>query len=138
MLASAQSSAPPNPDALLELRGYGVAFGKKVILSEISLTIPEQGAVVLLGPTGTGKSTLLRSLAGLTSASPSFRSWGEAFYRGAALEGQERPELVAQSAKLLMSSVLENVVVGLPERNQLTRTMQRELAQRLLGSRRPA
>lgn len=132
MFASAQSPASLISDALLELRGYGVAFGKKVILSEISLTIPEQGAVVLLGPTGTGKSTLLRSLAGLTSASPSFRSWGEAFYRGAALEGQERPELVAQSAKLLMSSVLENVVVSLPERNQLTRVMQRELAQRLL------
>jgi atypical dual specificity phosphatase len=118
--------------ALLELNGFGVAFGKKVVLSEISLVIPEQGAVTLLGPSGTGKSTLLRTLAGLSAASPSFRTWGGAFYRGTELNSQERPELVAQSAKLMMSSVLENVVVNLPERKQLTHTMQRDLAQRLL------
>jgi ABC-type molybdenum transport system ATPase subunit/photorepair protein PhrA len=58
---------------LLELNGFGVAFGKKVVLSEITLSIPEQGAFVLLGPSGTGKSTLLRTLAGLCTASPSCR-----------------------------------------------------------------
>ena len=124
--------APVDSGALLELHGFGVAFGKKVVLSEISLVVPELGAVTLLGPSGTGKSTLLRTLAGLSSANPSFRTWGVAFYRGAVLNDQERPELVAQSAKLMMSSVLDNVVVNLPERSQLTRTMQRDLAHRLL------
>lgn len=126
------SAAPCIPEALLELRSFGVAFGKKIVLCEISFAIPEQGAVILLGPSGTGKSTLLRTLAGLSAANPSFRTWGKAFYRGAELNSHERPELVAQSAKLMMSSVLENIVVNLPERNQLTRAMQRELAYRLL------
>lgn len=123
-------TAKNNP--LLELRGLGVAFGKKIVLSEISLSVPDCGVVILLGPSGTGKSTLLRTLAGLSAANPSFRTWGSAFYRGAPLNDRERPELVAQSAKLMMSSVLENIVINLPERNQLTHLMQRELAQRML------
>ena len=67
---------------LLELNNFGVAFGKKVVLSEISLSIPEQGAFVLLGPSGTGKSTLLRTLAGLSYASPSFRTLNRPGFRG--------------------------------------------------------
>lgn len=124
--------APPIPGVLLELRSFGVAFGSKVVLSEVSMTVPEQGVVVLLGPSGTGKSTLLRTLVGLGAASPSCRTWGKAIYRGVELNNQERPELVAQSAKLIMSSVLENVIVNLPERGSLTQAMQRNLAQRLL------
>lgn len=117
---------------MLELRNFGAAFGQKVVLGEISLEIPESGAVILLGPSGTGKSTLLRTLAGINYASPSFRTWGEAFYNGEILSDRERPELVAQSAQLMMSSILDNVVVNLFERSQLTRAQQRELATRLL------
>ncbi len=130
----AEQTADENSSSgvLLELNGFGVAFGKKIVLSEINLSIPEQGVTVLLGPSGTGKSTLLRTLAGLSTASPSCRVWGEAYYRGMPLTEKERPDLVAQSARLMMSSVLENIVVNLPERHQLTRNMQNELAQRLL------
>jgi atypical dual specificity phosphatase len=131
--------APTDPGALLELHSFGVAFGKKVVLCEVSFSMPETGAMVLLGPSGTGKSTLLRTLAGLSSANPSFRTWGSVFYQGETLyrendhskEG-ERPELVAQSAQLMMASVLDNIVFNLIERHQLTKLAQRELAVRLL------
>ena len=130
---------PTVPGALLEMHGFGVAFGKKVILCEISFNVPDKGATVLLGPSGTGKSTLVRTLAGLSAANPSFRTWGSVFYQGDMLYPQdkdategERPELVAQSAQLMMASVQENIVWNLPERNQLTHLAQRELAVRLL------
>lgn len=41
-----------NQTALLELKGFGVAFGKKIILSDVTLSIEAIGTYVLLGPSG--------------------------------------------------------------------------------------
>jgi atypical dual specificity phosphatase len=133
--SKAHSPQPQDGEApLLILRGYGIAFGDRVILGEVDLTLPDKGLVVLFGPGGTGKSTLLRTLAGFNAANPALRTWGEATYLGLPLGAGELPSLVAQSARLMMASVLENIVSGLPERSQLTQSQQRELAERLLES----
>lgn len=118
---------------VLSLREYGAAFGERIVLGSINLAIPARGVFVLMGPAGTGKSTLLRSLAGVTDAAPSFRRWGSAEYAGAPLGAGESPVLVAQNARLMMSSVFENIVHSLPERESLTVAQQRRLAARLLG-----
>jgi len=117
---------------VLETRGFGVGFGERVILSEVDLTVPERGVVVLMGPAGTGKSTLLRTLAGLTAASPSFRSWGTATYQGMPLGAQPLPALVVQSARLMMSTLFENLVCNLPDRHDLNKNQQRMIARGLL------
>lgn len=117
---------------VLEARGFGVGFGERVILSEVDLTIPERGVVVMMGPAGTGKSTLLRTLAGLSAASPSFRSWGTIIYRGESLGAQPLPALVAQSARLMMSTVFENLVCNLPERRNLSKAEQGVIVRELL------
>jgi polar amino acid transport system ATP-binding protein len=41
-------------------------FGDRLILDRINLTIPSGQTVALIGPSGGGKSTLLRCLNGLT------------------------------------------------------------------------
>jgi phospholipid/cholesterol/gamma-HCH transport system ATP-binding protein len=41
------------------------SFGKQCVLHEVSLTIPKGAIMVMLGPSGTGKSVLLRCLVGL-------------------------------------------------------------------------
>lgn len=117
---------------ILSLRDFGVAFGDRVVLSAVSLEIDGPGVLALMGPVGTGKSTLLRTLAGINQAVPSFRTWGEATYAGAPLGGAQAPVLVAQNARLLMSSVLENIVSDLPERSRLTSATKREVGSRLL------
>ncbi len=119
-------------DAVLSLQGFGVAFGEKVVLSSVDLQVPERQITVLLGPSGTGKSTLLRTLAGFNDANPSLRSWGHALYEGRPVSEGEAPALVSQSARLMMASVLENIVQDLPERRSLTPMQQRQLALRLL------
>jgi atypical dual specificity phosphatase len=139
MSASAQSaeraSAGPSSaatESVLGLRAFGVAFREHVILASVDLDVPAHGAIVLLGPGGTGKSTLLRTIAGFNAMNPSLRTWGHAHYLGEPLGSGQLPALVAQSARLLIASVLENIVSGLPERQQLTSRDQRALAKRLL------
>lgn len=118
---------------ILALRDFGVAFGDRVVLNAVNLEIKSAGVLVVMGPVGTGKSTLLRTISGINHAVPSFRTWGEAFYAGFPLGAFAAPVLVAQNAQMLMSSVLENIISELPERNQLTLTAKREAAKELLA-----
>ena len=50
---------------LIELRGVTKAFGNNVILDRVNLKIDQGEALVIIGPSGTGKSTILRMIAGL-------------------------------------------------------------------------
>jgi len=52
----------------LELFGVTKAFGSHRVLDDISLDLPAVHSFVLIGPSGGGKSTLLRILAGLECA----------------------------------------------------------------------
>ncbi len=47
------------------LDGVSKAFGANVVLDEVSLTVRQRSIMVMLGPSGTGKSVLLRCLVGL-------------------------------------------------------------------------
>jgi atypical dual specificity phosphatase len=118
--------------SLLSLHKFGIAFGDKIVLRSVDLDIPDSGCVVLMGPAGTGKSTLLRTLCGINEAVANMRTWGEAIYAGTRLGESERPSLVAQHARLMLASILENTMYELPERQSLTIPQQRELAKRLL------
>lgn len=118
--------------ALLSLRKFGIAFGDKIVLRSVDLDIQDNGCFVLMGPAGTGKSTLLRTLCGINDAVANMRTWGEAIYAGSRLGEAERPSLVAQNARLMLASILENIMYELPERQSLTIMQQRVLAKRLL------
>ncbi|MEM8753894.1 MAG: ABC transporter ATP-binding protein, partial [Pseudomonadota bacterium] len=51
--------------AEIELRGVTKRFGDTVALADVSMTVPDGAFVVLLGPTGAGKTTILRLVSGL-------------------------------------------------------------------------
>ena len=118
---------------ILELKDFGAGFGEKIILTAVNLKIPVRGVFVLVGPAGTGKSTLLRTLSGLNDANPSLRTWGSASYAGSKLGDGPLPVLVAQNTRLLLASVMENILNDLPERRSLTLAQQRDIAKRLLS-----
>lgn len=115
---------------ILQLKSFGLSIGGRTILSALDLDIASTGITVILGPSGTGKSTLLRTLAGLNDHNPQIRIWGEILYHGAAADrAHTHPALVVQKIGHMMTSVQECLLSGLPNRHQYTRAQQLELLQ---------
>lgn len=110
----------------LALNDFGLSFHEKVVLQSVTFDLAPQGCHVLLGPSGTGKSALLRTLAGFNDAHPASQSWGKALYQGRALTPDNRPPLMVQKAQLMVATVLDNLQSGLPDRARMTRAAQLE------------
>ena len=99
------------------MQGLGASYGPRVVLAEVDFTLPQSGVTALLGPAGTGKSTLLRTLAGLNAVNPRFRSWGQVVYAAQPLhmplsaDGvQALPRLVQQHARLMRANTLDALI----------------------------
>lgn len=73
---------------LLELEGITASYGKVQVLDGVSLTVPDGGAVGILGANGAGKTTTLRAISGTV------RSTGVLRFEGRDLRGL-RPDQVA-------------------------------------------
>ncbi|MEL0123740.1 MAG: ATP-binding cassette domain-containing protein, partial [Paracoccaceae bacterium] len=56
---------------MLEVKNLSVAYGKHIALNDISLDVSVGEIVVILGANGAGKSTMLRSVAGICEGSVS-------------------------------------------------------------------
>ena len=58
------ASNPPS-EVAVELRGVSKAYGRRVVLNDIDLSVQTGEVLVVIGPSGGGKSTLLRLVAAL-------------------------------------------------------------------------
>jgi heme exporter protein A len=52
----------------IELSGVGRAYGERVVLRDVTVSVPEGATLAVFGANGAGKTTLLRILAGLLRA----------------------------------------------------------------------
>ncbi len=58
---------PPGPrlgDQVIELNGLAKAYGDKVLIEDLSFSLPKAGIVGIIGPNGAGKTTLFRMIVG--------------------------------------------------------------------------
>ncbi|WP_341684301.1 ABC transporter ATP-binding protein [Nocardia farcinica] len=86
----------------VSITGLRKSFGDKTVLDGVDLTIRRGEFVVLLGPSGTGKTTLLRLLTGLEVPDA-----GEVLVPGRRTTVYQEPRLIPSKR------VLANVLVGL-------------------------
>ena len=111
----------------LIIDGVHVRFGDRVVLDGASLAVPARSTCALLGPSGAGKTTLVRVVAGLLAADA-----GDVRIGGRSVLDR-RPEhrpvaMVFQGPRLFPAlSVAENVAYGLrarrvPRAERLART----------------
>jgi phospholipid/cholesterol/gamma-HCH transport system ATP-binding protein len=58
-------SSPPTPDAAICIRGVTKRFGSHTVLKDVTFDVPRGKISAVLGPSGTGKSVLLKNIIGL-------------------------------------------------------------------------
>jgi putative thiamine transport system ATP-binding protein len=101
----------------LELSGVGISLHGRVLVPPLSLAIDGGRVAVLMGPSGSGKSSLLAHLCG--TLDPVFDTVGRATLGGVDLEGlppeRRRVGILFQDDLLFPHlSVAENLAFGLP------------------------
>ena len=115
---------------IIELKSISKSFGHKKVLDNVDLQICRGEALGIIGPSGTGKSTILRIIAGLMEPDS-----GEVYIEGVKREGliEDRIDgvsigMVFQQAALFDSlTVEENVGFLLYQNSKLPRSCIRKL-----------
>jgi branched-chain amino acid transport system ATP-binding protein len=103
------------PEALLELRNVRAGYGDAVVCDDISLEVPENGSLAVLGRNGVGKSTLLLTVMGFTQVRRGAILWrGREITRTPAHErARNGIGWVAQEREIFPSlTVVENLTVA--------------------------
>ncbi|MFI6707262.1 ABC transporter ATP-binding protein [Nonomuraea sp. NPDC050478] len=110
-----ETASRPDGPASLEVKDVSYAYGDTEVLHEVSFDVPAGRTVALVGPTGSGKSTLVQLLVRLVDpASGQVRLDGvdlrDLPYGGIA----ESVALVPQQTFLFDDTVRGNIALGLP------------------------
>jgi len=119
-------------DTLVQIRGLSFTRGKRVIFDGIDLDIPRGKVTAIMGPSGTGKTTLLRLIGGqLQPEQGSIRVDGlevPELGRAELYTLRKRMGMLFQSGALLTDlDVFENVAFPLREHTDLPEAMIRDL-----------
>lgn len=123
---------PIKPEALVEMRNLTFGYGERVVLDDISVTVPRGKVTALMGASGGGKTTLLRLIGGQNRAQS-----GAVLFDGRDVGALDRTDLYAARRRMGMLfqfgalfadlSVFENVAFPLREHTNLSDTLIRDI-----------
>lgn len=99
-----------------EMNGVSFAYGEKEVLHKVNFCPARKGMTAIVGPSGGGKSTIAKLLAGFYDPAE-----GEILYRGTNLKNipfsqlMEEVSFVSQDNYLFDMSIMENIRIGRKE-----------------------
>jgi phospholipid/cholesterol/gamma-HCH transport system ATP-binding protein len=121
-----------DPNALVVCRNLSFGYGERMVLDDVSLTIPRGKVTALMGTSGGGKTTLLRLIGGQVRAQQ-----GELLFDGLDVGGLDQDGLYAARRRMGMlfqfgalfadMSVFDNVAFPLREHTALSESLIRDI-----------
>ena len=120
--------SPPSVQSLVELRNLTFGYGERVILNNVSLTVPRGKVTALMGASGGGKTTIFRLIGGQNRAQS-----GQMLFDGRDVTVMQQEEIYAIRRRVGMlfqfgalfadMSVFDNVAFPLREHTDLSEDM---------------
>jgi ATPase subunit of ABC transporter with duplicated ATPase domains len=105
---------PPGPrlgSSVIEVEGLSKGFGDRLLIDNLSFSLPQAGIVGIIGPNGAGKTTLFRMIMGQEQPDSGTFKVGETVVAG--YVDQSHDDLIAdKSVYEIISGGTEQMVVG--------------------------
>ena len=123
-------------ESLISVNNIEVIYDRVIlVLKGVSLEVPEEGIITLLGANGAGKTTTLKAISNLLRAERGEVTKGGIFYRGERVDALTPSELVMRGVTQVMEgrhtfehlTVEENLLTGAYTRTDGRAAIQREL-----------
>jgi phosphate transport system ATP-binding protein len=124
----------------IQIRDYSFSYGKKKVLFNINLSVPERKVTAFIGPSGCGKTTLLRSINRMNDLIDGVHHTGDILVNGRNIHDpdlevialRKRIGMVFQKSNPFPKSIYENVVyslrvAGRDNKKQLDEIVERSL-----------
>ncbi len=127
------TDAPSLADAFVQLRNVTFGYGERIVLRDLSLTVPRGKVTAIMGASGGGKTTILRLIGGQQRAQQ-----GQVLVNGQDVGTMDMAQLYAARRRMGMlfqfgalftdMSVLDNVAFPLREHTDLPEELIRDIA----------
>jgi phosphate transport system ATP-binding protein len=133
-------AAEPVESPILDVRGLTVTAGKRTILRNANLRVAAHQVYGLIGPSGAGKTTVLKCLNRMIELTPGLRVSGDILFHGRSIwdgtihadDLRAKVGMLFQQPVMFPKSIYQNVIFGVRHLGQISRRNWPGVAERAL------
>jgi phosphate transport system ATP-binding protein len=134
------AAASPTTDPAVRTVDLTLGFGPVTVLNEISLSFQRGAVTALLGPTGSGKTTFLRTLNRMNDRVSGYRRSGDVLIDGSSIWAHTDPMALRRKVGMLFQrpnpfpmSIMDNVVAGVRAHRMAPKSELKTIAEQRLS-----